>query len=176
MKNLLAVIAALFFAVPAFAQQPAAQENAGAGEVLALKKEVAELKAKLAQIEKDYYDSLSEGMKRQNKLRAEIRRLKDELDEAKAAAAALPPAAAAAPAAIPPAAAPARPNETYDKGDEYRRAFERRMEREGGNPYPQPGAKPAEEKSESAGKGAKAEAAEKAEGGKKGFWDSAFPF
>ena len=130
MKNLLAVIAALFFAVPAFAQQAPAQENADAGEVQALKKEVADLKAKLAQIEKDYYDSLSEGMKRQNKLRAEIRRLKDELDDAKAAAAAAAIPAAPAPAV---AAASAQPNE-FDKGDEYRRALKRKMEREGGNP------------------------------------------
>lgn len=172
MKNLLAVIAALFFAAPAFAQQAPAQENAGAAEVLALKKEVADLKAKLAQIEKDYYDSLSEGMKRQNRLRAEIRRLKDELDEAKAAAATPATAAAPLPAAIPPEAAPARPKETYDKGDEYRRAFERRMEREGGNPYP----KPSEESAESADNSGKAESAEKSEDGKKGFWDRAFPF
>ena len=117
MKNLLAVMA-LFILAAQGAAPLCAQQAADSAETAALKSEIAALKQRIAELEKDYYDVLSENMQRQNRLRAEIRRLKDELEEAKALPIAGAPAAAPALAPAPSQAA----KETFDKDREYREA------------------------------------------------------
>ncbi|MBR4598160.1 MAG: hypothetical protein IKO42_07185 [Opitutales bacterium] len=179
MKNLLAAIAFSIFAMAGIAPL-CAQQAGGGDDAAALKSEIAALKQKVSELEADYYKALAESMQRQNKLRAEIRRLKDELEKAKELpkielpAEAASAAAPALPAAAASSGAPAK--ETFDKENEYfqaRRRMESRRESEEGIPektLPDAENKQAE---------AKPEKQSEKEGEKQGgssFWNKAFPF
>ncbi|MDX8415195.1 hypothetical protein [Intestinicryptomonas porci] len=158
------VFASLAFFAPLKAQE-------GDLQIASLQKEIESLKSTIKQMEKDYYDVLLENMKRQNKLRAEIRRLKEELEKSAAGNIGNSFASADAGGALPKSGIANSPDsakrETFDKDAEYRQAQALRIAREREEAEKKASQKP-EEKS----------VAEEPKRGDKNssFWDHAFPF
>ncbi len=185
------IVFAFVFASSAFFAQLNAQ-NADA-QIAQLKQEVASLKSTIKQIEKDYYAYIEQSTSRQAKLRAEIRRLKLELENVSAQK------AVKAEPAIFPASEPEKQElkrETYDKDLEYREAQAKRLTREREEAEKKSAkdlkeekkvsTSPLEEKPKGKSKPSKIDAilaefeaeieAEEKEEEKSSFWDSAFPF
>lgn len=158
------VFAGLAFFAPLKAQEADSR-------IASLQKEIESLKLTIKQMEKDYYDVLLENMKRQNKMRAEIRRLKEELEKSAAGNVgnSFLPAdiEGASPKSDVAKSSASIKRETFDKDAEYREAQAQRLTRER-----EESEKKASQKSD--GKAAPAEP--KREEAGSSFWDHAFPF
>ena len=138
-------------------------------QIAALQTEIAALKSTIKQMEKDYYDVLLENMKRQNKMRAEIRRLKEELEKSAARSVenSFAPNYAEGEFGKSAKSSASAKRETFDKDAEYREAQARRAARER-----EESEKKAPEKTEAKEKSAEP----KRESAGSSFWDNAFPF